>query len=132
MNVTISTDSSLLCSRLQMILSEIPEVNITRATKNLDEANDVIKNNDVQVLIVAFHSIAQTFFKTLQEIKESNNDLIVIVLSNNPAKQYLTQWKNAGADHVFDQAFHFHKMIDVLSGRIYKNLLESLKSDAIQ
>jgi DNA-binding NarL/FixJ family response regulator len=128
MNVIISTDSSLLYGRLSTIFSELPDVNIIGITKDLDEAETAISKNEAEVFITAFHNIQKTFFTKLKEIKKSNNGLIVIVLNNNPADQYLTQWKNAGADYVFDQAMHFNKVIDVLSGLIYKNLLENLKS----
>lgn len=129
MNLIISTDSPTMCSRLLTILSELTHAYVISVTKDLDEAEVEINKNNVQVFITAFHNIEKTVFKKLEDIKKNNSDLVVIVLTNNTAEQYLKQWENAGADYVFDQAMHFTKVIDVLSGLIYKKLLESLKSN---
>jgi DNA-binding NarL/FixJ family response regulator len=131
MNIITSTDSPLLYSRLYTILSDLPGVEIISVAKDLDEAKDIIGKSNIQVLIIAFHNLQKTAFKKLKEIKESNYNLSVIVLTNNFAEQYLVQWHNAGADYVFDQALQFNKIIDVLSGQIYKNLLGVLKSDKL-
>lgn len=128
-NVIISTDSPLLCSRLITIFSELSHVNVKSVTKDLDEAESAISKSDVQVFVTAFHKIDRSIFRKLKEIKKENSSLIIIVLTNNLIEQYLTLWKNSGADYVFDQAFHLSKVIDILSELIYKNLLESLKSN---
>jgi DNA-binding NarL/FixJ family response regulator len=132
MNIIASTDSPILYNGLVKILSELPEIEIIGVTKDLNEAEVAISKYDVHVFIIVFHNMQKSVFNKLKEIKEHNHNLVVIVLSNNPADQYFTQWKNAGADYVFDLAFHFNKVVDVLSGYIYKNLLESLRSNTIQ
>jgi len=129
MNLIINTDSPGLCSRLLTILSELSHAYVISVANNLDEAEVLINKNDVQVFITAFHNLPKDVFKKLKEIKKNNSSLIVIVLANNTTDQYLRQWQNAGADYVFDQAMHFTKVVDVLSGLIYKNLFESLKSN---
>jgi DNA-binding NarL/FixJ family response regulator len=131
MNIITSTDSPLFYNRLSTILSDLPDINLIGITKDLDEAEDLINKSEVGVFIIAFHNIQKTIFKRLKEIKENNRNLIVIILTGNLEKQYLEQWQDAGADYIFDQAFHFNKVIDVLSAQIYKNLLGSFKSNRI-
>ena len=131
MNIITSTDSPLFYNRLSTILSDLPDINLLGVTKDLDEAEDLISRSEVGVFIIAFHNIQKTIFKRLKEIKENNRNLIVIILTGNLEKQYLEQWQDAGADYIFDQAFHFTKVIDVLSAQIYKNLLGSFKSNRL-
>lgn len=129
MNVIICTDSPILLNRLVTILSELSHLHVAGVTNTLDEAEAEIRKNNAQIFITAFHNIHKTVFKKLNGIKKNNNGLVVIVLTNNTAEQYLSQWKKAGADYIFDQAMHFTKLMDILAGFVYKNFLESLRSN---
>jgi DNA-binding NarL/FixJ family response regulator len=128
MNVIMCTDSSVLYDRLTSLLSVLADVNVAGVTKDLTEVETAISSNNVQVLIIAFHRTDKTVFKKLNGIKNRHVNLKVIVLSNNRSEDYLSKWRKTGADYVFDQAMHFNKVVDILSGLIYKNLLEVLKS----
>jgi DNA-binding NarL/FixJ family response regulator len=128
MNIIVSTDSPLLYNRLETILSEFHDLRIMKVTKDLNETEIILRNCPAKVLITLFHKIDKSVLNKLKQIKCNNRKLVVIVLNNNPADQYLTQWKNAGANYVFDQAMHYNKLIDVLAGLIYKDLLTTLKS----
>lgn len=127
MNVIICTDSQILCSHLINILSELPHVSITGITKNLDESEIEIQKNEAHVFITAFHRIQKSVFKKLNNIKRYNSSLVVIVLTNNTADQYLSQWKNAGADYVLDQAMHFSRLIEILTSLVHENIVRPLK-----
>jgi DNA-binding response OmpR family regulator len=130
MKIITSTDSEAFYSRLNILLADLPGISISGATRGLEEAKQFLTNeNDIAVLIVAFHNLRETIFSKLREIKNYKSNLRVIVLTNNFGDQYLTRWKEAGADYVFDQAFQFTKMIDVLAGILYENHLVTLKSN---
>ncbi|MFI5236308.1 MAG: hypothetical protein ACHQLA_00040 [Ignavibacteriales bacterium] len=128
MNVIINSDSEVLADRLSNALSVLADVQVTGVTKNLTEAEAAILKDNVKVLITAFHKIEKTDFKKLKDIKLRNINLVVIVLNSDSSDENLKKWRKTGADYVFDQRMHFNKVVDILSGIIYKNLLTILKS----
>jgi len=129
MNVLICTESPALYNRLETMLSVLSDFIIINFTSNLAEAETASAKTDVQVLITAFHNIKKSYFKVLKRMKNNNKNMVVIVLNNNPSDQYLIQWKEAGADFIFDQAMDVSKVVDVLTELGYKNLIENLRSN---
>lgn len=124
--VILTTDSELLNERLQKILCEITSIEIVAIGKNMDETFNLIKDFDPDALIISFNRITKDVFEKLRKIKNNFPQIAVVVLSSFPFLQYRIQWKEAGADYVFDQAMQFSKMIDALCSLLYKRKFESM------
>lgn len=126
MKVIITTDSEVLNERLQKMLDGIQSLEVAAKGKDMDEASELIASIKPDALIISFNRINTQVFNKLLEIRKIKPHLVVIVLSSYPFVQYKIQWKEAGADFVFDQAMQFGKMIDVLCDLLYKQKLETL------
>ncbi len=126
MKVIITTDSEILNERLQKILGGIQNLDAAGKGKDMDEALALVKSIQPDAMIISFNRITTQVFEKMKEIKKAKPDLIVIVLSSYPFVQYKIQWKEAGANFVFDQAMQFGKMVDVLCDLLYKQKLETL------
>ena len=126
MNIILTTDSELLNERLQKILCEISSIEIIAIGKDMDETFALIKNYNPDALIISFNRITKDVFDKLKSIKNNNPQIVAVVLSSFPFLQYRVQWKEAGADYVFDQAMQFSKMVDALCSLLYKRKFESM------
>ncbi len=126
MNIILTTDSELLNERLQKILCEISSIEIIAIGKDMDETFALIKNYNPDALIISFNRITKDVFDKLKSIKNNSPQIVAVVLSSFPFLQYRVQWKEAGADYVFDQAMQFSKMVDALCSLLYKRKFESM------
>ncbi len=128
MKLVITSDSEVLSTRLQSIFSGIVSVDIAAHTKDISEALNAINIFAPDVLILSQHRLDESISNDLKEIKLLHPHLLIIVLSDNTSSEYLNWWEKAGADYIFDKAFHFNRVVDVLCDLLYKQQLEAIQS----
>jgi len=128
MKLVITSDSEVLRARLQSIFSGIASLEIVAQVKDMSETLNAINTFAPEVLILSLHRTDESVSNNLKEIKLLNQHLLIIVLSDDTSPEYLSWWKKAGADYVFDKAFHFNRVVDVLCDLLYKQQLDALHS----
>ncbi len=126
MKLIIATDSEILRSRLLSIFSEISNLEIVAFTKGVYDTIEPANKFKPDILIIALHNLIHNELDELMKIKKQNKNLRVIVLSNNISPLYIKRWQQAGADHVFDQAFQFKNVVDVLCDILYRQQFNSI------
>lgn len=114
--VLIVEDSSLIRSRIKLLLSENTKVNVVGEA---DCAVDAIKYGskllpDVMVLDINLLG-NDTRFLVLKEMKKIHPSLITIVLTNYADEQYRKRSMDLGADYFFDKSNQFNDMVKVLN-----------------
>lgn len=125
LKLLITADSKLLSDRLHSIFSDISHLEIVASANNINETIDLINLCSPSVLLVAIHKLNQESLDGLRKIKDQKEELITIVLSNNVSSIYIDQWRNSGADYIFDQAFQLNKVVDVLCDLLYKEQMKT-------
>jgi len=114
MNVLVADDSQGVREHLRAILSDIEGLEVIGEAKDGLEARDVCLEQKPDVVILDLRMPRRNGLDALRDIKESNPDIRVIILTNYPYPQYRRRCMEEGADYFFDKSSEFEKVIDVL------------------
>lgn len=128
MKLVITSDSEFLSARLLSLFSGIASLEISALVKNMSETLNAINTFAPEVLILSLHHTDESVSKYLKDIKLLNQHLLIIVLSDDTSIEYFNWWKKAGADYIFDKAFHFDRIIEVLCDLLYKQQQDAINS----
>jgi DNA-binding NarL/FixJ family response regulator len=118
MTVFIVDDSAIIRERLKTMLSEIPEVKIAGEAKDTSEATTSILRLKPNVVILDIRISEGNGIEVLNDIKQTNDAPMVIMLTNYPYPQYRKKCTEKGADFFFDKSTEFDKINDVLKKNI--------------
>lgn len=114
MNIFISDDSPVVRGRLAHIFDEIKGVKIIGEAQNIKDSIDLIKKLRPDAVILDINMPDGSGIEVLKSIKNSDNKIKVIVLTNYPFPQYKRICMYYGADYFFDKSNEFNKIIDAV------------------
>ncbi len=97
------------------MLSEIEGLEIIGEAQDGLEAKDSILELKPDVVILDLRMPWRNGLDVLRDIKESNPDIKVIILTNYPYPQYRRRCMEEGADYFFDKSSEFEKVPEVLA-----------------
>ncbi len=115
MKVFIADDSQVIRERLSALLSDIEGIEVIGEAKDGLEGRDAILEQKPDVVIVDLRMPWQNGLDMLRDIKESNPDIKVIILTNYPYPQYRRRCMEEGADYFFNKSSEFEKVPEVLA-----------------
>lgn len=115
MRVFIADDSPVVRERLVNMLSEIEGLEIIGEAQDGLEAKDSILELKPDVVILDLRMFWRNGRDMLRDIKESNPDIKVIILTNYPYPQYRRRCMEEGADYFFNKSSEFEKVPEVLA-----------------
>ncbi len=115
-SVFIVEDSSIIRTRIKMLLSGIKKVKVVGEA---DCAVDAIKFGSKllpDVLVLDINLLGNdTGFLVLKELKKIHPALITIVLTNYADAQYQKRSEELGANYFFDKSNQFDEMVKVFN-----------------
>jgi DNA-binding NarL/FixJ family response regulator len=112
--VYIVDDSVKLRKRLCEMLSDIENVKVIGQAGNADEALNDIRVLKPDTVLLDIRLPGKSGIQLLGEIKESQPEIMIIIMTNYDYPQYYQQSIRAGADHFFNKTREFESIIDML------------------
>ena len=114
MKLLIVDDSEIVRERLKTMLSEVPKVETIGQAKDPQEARELVRKLNPEVVLVDIQMPGGGGINLLCEIKEGQKPPLIIVLTNQSYPQYRRKCMEAGADFFFDKSTEFDKVAEVL------------------
>jgi YesN/AraC family two-component response regulator len=118
--VFIADDSMLILGRLKAMLSDLSGIEIVGEARNGIEAIKAVKKLNPDVVILDIKMPGVDGIDVLKYIKNNNQYIKVIMLTNYPYPQYRTKCMELGADYFFKKSTEFENVIDALKQQIQK------------
>jgi DNA-binding NarL/FixJ family response regulator len=107
MRVLIADNSELIVQRLEELLSESTFILMIDRAFSYEEAQQLFKQNEPDVVVMDINLPGYTSYQLLKEIKEEAPKTVVIVMSIRLDEYILQQCRNLGADFFFDKYHEF-------------------------
>lgn len=95
--ILIADDHAVVRQGLRKIIDEDVSMNVVGEASNGAEALDLVREDDIDVVILDISMPGRNGLETLKEIKRLNPTLAVIMLSIHPEDQYAVRAFRAGA-----------------------------------
>ncbi|MDO8671396.1 MAG: response regulator transcription factor [Dehalococcoidia bacterium] len=115
LRVFIADDSALIRDRLKGMLAEQGGIEIVGWAENAVQAIPAIRRLDPDVVILDIRMTAGDGMPVLKDIKSSQPDRVVIVLTAFPSPHHREAYLAAGADYFLDKTRDILKMTELLS-----------------
>lgn len=120
MRILIVDDSIHIRSRLSKVISRIPEVNDIYQAGTTTEALAIFNKSAPDLVILDISIPLTSGIDLLEIMKDERPEVIVIMLTNYPSKQFKTVCKNLGADYFFVKSDDFYEIPKVIKKIIKK------------
>jgi len=108
----IVEDSEIISERLECLLSQANNIGIVFTTGNGVMALEFLKQNEADIVLLDIQINGLNGIEVLKEIKTSQPDIIVYVLTNYATDSYKQAALGYGANGFFDKSSEFEKAID--------------------
>ena len=115
MKVLIVDDSSMVQERLLLMLSEQDGIHIVGQAQNGIDALKLIKDQKPHTVILDIRMPGGNGIDVLQNIKQINPNIKVIMFTNYPYSQYRTKCLKSGADYFLDKSAEFNKIPEIIN-----------------
>lgn len=115
MRVFIADDSMLILERLKAMLSDLPEIEIIGESRDGFGAIEALRKLNPDVVILDIKMPGVDGIDVLKYIKNNNQDIRVIMLTNYPFPQYRKKCMKLGADYFFKKSTEFENIMDALN-----------------
>lgn len=115
LNILLVDDSELIISHLKRMLKNIDGINIVGAAYTLPLAQQMVKDNPIDVITLDIQLPDGNGIDFLKWVKFAYPKIKVIMLSNLADECHRAAAKTAGAEYFFDKSFEFEKVAPVLS-----------------
>lgn len=122
MRVFIADDSILILERLKVMLSDLPEIVIIGESRDGIGAIKALRKLNPDVVILDIKMPGVDGIDVLKYIKNNNEKIRVIMLTNYAFPQYRKKCMELGADYFFKKSTEFENIMDAL-----KQLNQNLK-----
>jgi len=127
--VLLADDSSLVCDRIESILSDYHQVEIVgKANSGLEAIKSVVCTKP-DVVVLDIRMPEGNGIHVLETIKNAHPQTTVIMLTNYPYLQYRKICLDAGADYFFDKSNEFLEVVEVIKDLIEKHHGNGNESD---
>jgi len=120
--VFIADDSILILERLKVMLSDLPEIVIIGESRDGIGAIKALRKLNPDVVILDIKMPGVDGIDVLKYIKNNNEKIRVIMLTNYAFPQYRKKCMELGADYFFKKSTEFENIMDAL-----KQLNQNLK-----
>jgi DNA-binding NarL/FixJ family response regulator len=104
MKIFIADDSSFFCGQLSDLLCELKGIEIVGQAQGLQEAFAAIALLKPDVLTFDIQMYGGNGIDWLRKIRQTNQALVIIILTNYSSPPYRKKCLQAGADFFFDKA----------------------------
>lgn len=115
MRVFIADDSMLILERLKAMLSDLPEIEIIGESRDGFGAIEALRKLNPDVVILDIKMPGVDGIDVLKYIKNNNQDIRVIMLTNYPFPQYRKKCMKLGADYFFKKSTEFENIMAALN-----------------
>ena len=119
MNVFIVDDSSIVCSGLETMLTELQDVHVIGKAATARDAIAAIEQLKPDVAILDIRLLEGNGIEVLQRVKGKENAPTIIMLTNYPYPQYKKKCMDLGADYFFDKVTEIETV-----GEIFREMLK--------
>ena len=114
MNVLIADDSELFRTRLVSVVTELDGFEVVSEAGNVPAALDALQRARPDLILLDIEMPGGDSLDVVEQAKGGQDAIALIVLTAFPFPQYRRQFLAAGADHFFDKATEFERMVEVL------------------
>ena len=114
MKIFIADDSLLIVERLKAMISDLPEIEIIGEARNGIEAINAVGKLNPDVVVLDIKIPGVDGIDVLKDIKNKNQNIVVIMLTNYPYPQYRKKCLELGADYFFKKSTEFENVIETL------------------
>jgi len=129
MKVVVVDDSIIVRERLIKMFSDIPSLNIVGEAGNSFEALNIIEEEKPHAVVLDIKIPGESGVEVLRKIKNRNQSVIAIILTNYPFAQYRTRCFKYGADYFFNKSEDYFKVTEVLEERENSVSLTQITTD---
>ncbi len=116
MNVLLVDDSVAIRTRLAELLSALPGVGRVDAVARAADVWRAIQVTPPDVIVVDIHMPGGFGIEVLEALRASREQVVVMVLTNDPTPEWRSTCFRAGADFFFDKSMEFQRLIDIIAG----------------
>ncbi|GAB3247048.1 response regulator transcription factor [Chitinimonas naiadis] len=95
--VLIADDHAIVCAGLKQFLADDPEIEVAGVASNGEEAVQLVRDNQLDVVLMDISMPKKTGIDALKQIKALRPELPVLMLSGYPESQYALNLIKAGA-----------------------------------
>ena len=114
MKIFLADDSVLIVERLKAMISDLPEIEIIGEARNGIEAINAVGKLNPDVVVLDIKIPGVDGIDVLTDIKNKNQNIVVIMLTNYPYPQYRKKCLELGADYFFKKSTEFENVIETL------------------
>lgn len=118
--VFIADDSILILERLKAMFSELPEIEIIGEARDGIGAIKAARTLNPDVVVLDIKMPGVDGIDVLRKIKNNNQKITVIILTNYPYPQYRKKCMELGADYFFKKSTEFENVMEALKQLIQK------------
>jgi DNA-binding NarL/FixJ family response regulator len=112
--VVIADDSCVIRCRLAQKISKLRGIIVARESDDVASTIEAIHAVHPNVVILDIQMPGGSGIDVLKQMKEEQNDVIIIVLTNYPLSPLRKKCFELGADYFFDKTTEFEKVSEVL------------------
>ncbi|MCW8848342.1 MAG: response regulator transcription factor [Melioribacteraceae bacterium] len=114
-NLVIVDDSDILRERLKTLIISNKKINIIGEASNSIEAMELLSKFPTDILLLDIHMPGSNGFKVLSQIRKTDKEIKIIIITNYPTSQYKTAALEMGANYFIDKSEEFDKIPNILN-----------------
>jgi DNA-binding NarL/FixJ family response regulator len=107
-------DSVTIISRMKQILSEIDCVHTITTAYNTVEAEKVVQENNLHIILLDINMPGKNGVEYLKELKQKVPHIKVMMVTNQSIDYYRPICLGLGADYFIDKSNEFEKIPDII------------------
>ena len=113
--VLIVDDNRYFVDRMISLLDDIQNIRYINVASDYDEANRLLNNERHDLVLLDINLPGKNGIELLKQIRKSERQSKVIMITNHTDDYYRQQCKDLGADHFLDKSNDFAKVPDIIS-----------------
>jgi DNA-binding NarL/FixJ family response regulator len=114
LHVLVVDDSVTIISRMKQILSEIDCVHTITTAYNTVEAEKVVQENNLHIILLDINMPGKNGVEYLKELKQKVPHIKVMMVTNQSIDYYRPICLGLGADYFIDKSNEFEKIPDII------------------
>ena len=113
--VLLVDDSDIICKRISAIVCELSFVEVVGQATDGEQAHDKITHLKPDVVLFDINIPGSSGFDILVWMRQSSQDITVIMISNHSQKEYRDKAFSLGANYFLDKSSEFEKLPQLLT-----------------